>query len=232
MIKTNLDKSYMEGSDLSHANLQGSSLYKTSLQGAYLFGTNLNNTYLMETNLQSANLELASLENANLYSANLQSSILQYTNLQGANLFSANLQGALLKHVTLYNVDLYNANLQGAYLEGTTLICAKNLDKIDRNPLTQEKAKKLIKIVKNTIYSYVPESNKKIQNKIIKSINSAIDKDPISWLKEQDVIASKLTKEEIKQICDSFTIDNDVIKEAKERVGCDKVKPNKSLDDE
>ncbi len=137
-----------------------------------------------------------------LRKANFQGANLEKANLQGANLWEVNLQGANLKEASLQGSIFYKTNLKHMFSYS-----------INKKPLTKKEAEKLIKIVKNSKYRYF----KNRRNERINSIDSAIDKDPITWLKEQDVILGKLTKEEVKEICKSLTSED-----ARNRIGCDK----------
>jgi uncharacterized protein YjbI with pentapeptide repeats len=223
MIRTDFSHSYLIDSVLIETNLQGSKFVKAKLQGANLSWANLEGADLSWANLEGADLRWANLKGANLWGANLKGANLEKANLKGAILYETNLEGTYLENTNLQYTYLSKVKLQGAYLEKTNFKGA-NIDEIDNTPLSKKDAKRLIEIVKNTKYYLEKDLNNDIQNRIIKSINSAIDKEPLIWLKEQSIITGELTKKEIEKICKEFIIDNEKTKEAKKRLGCDKIK--------
>lgn len=106
--KAILSKTYLQGADLSGAHLQGANLKGARLQGADLSGAHL----------QGADLSGAYLQGAVLYGANLQGSLLRGTYLQQAKLGSARLQGSLLPRAGFQGATLAEADLRGAGSQG------------------------------------------------------------------------------------------------------------------
>ncbi len=106
--KALLTKAHLRGADLSGAHLQGANLREAHLQGADLSGAHL----------QGASLRDAHLQGAILYGANLQGALLRGTYLQQANLGSARLQGSLLPRAQFQGATLAEADLRGASIQG------------------------------------------------------------------------------------------------------------------
>ena len=236
MTKTNFKNSKMEYANLSDADLQNSNLNHANLQESTLKSINLKNANLENANLQGANLKEANLQGTNFKFANLQGSDLSEVNLKGAYLAESYLQGAYLFETNLQGTYLFGVNLQGAYLEKANLQGAyfyvtnlksvlsnkrisfkklynhkSDLSGINKQPLTDEEVSQIKKIVKSS--KYFDEDEKKL---IDESLKNAVGKNPIEWLKTQNIIIGKLTPEEIEEI--SKTI---VSKKARERMGLD-----------
>jgi uncharacterized protein YjbI with pentapeptide repeats len=232
MVRTNFNMSNLQYAYFRGTNLQSATLNRTNLQNASLYEANMQDIYLFYTKLQYADLSKANLEGAYLFQVNLIGAELYEANLQGAYIENANMQGAFLQKVNMQGVIFGGGNLQGADLSGAKLqgthfygtnFKSVNIDNIDNTPLNKKDAKKLINIIKNNKYYSVTKSKYKML--IVPSlINSAIDKEPKVWIKEQRIITGELTKKEIEKICKEFIIDNDETKDAKKRLGCDKIK--------
>ena len=107
-LRSDLQRSRLNGADLRGAHLEKAILSKTYLQGADL----------SEAHLQGANLRDAHLQGADLRGAHLQGADLRGAHLQGALLYEANLQGALLQGTCLEEANLGSARLQGSCLHG------------------------------------------------------------------------------------------------------------------
>jgi hypothetical protein len=108
---------------------------------------------------------------------------------------------------------LFAAKLQGAYFYNT-YSDGVSYKSISNLPLRKKDAEKLIKIVKTVKYSPSKGIRDNIKKLIIKSINSAIDKEPKVWIKKQNILTGKLEKI-CKELNDGRT---------KESLGCDKIK--------
>ena len=112
----NLQRSWLNGVNLTEARLEKAVLTEAHLQEAHLQRANLQEAYLEMANLQEAHLQRANLQEAYLGMANLQEAHLQRANLQEAHLGMANLQEAHLGMANLQEAYLEMANLQEAYL--------------------------------------------------------------------------------------------------------------------
>ena len=104
-LDTNLDGSWLNGSNLSQARLEKASLVGAQLHGASLVDARLHGAHLSGAQLHGAFLSSAQLHGASLINAQLHGAHLIETRLCGANLWNAQLH-----ETRLWSTDLRGVN--------------------------------------------------------------------------------------------------------------------------
>ena len=112
----NLTGAYLEMAILSKAQLNGADLREARLHGVNFWKAQLNGANLGKANLRGIDLREACLHGANLGGVRLHGAKLSNAGLRGACLMEAQLQGARLMWAQLQGASLIGAQLQGAYL--------------------------------------------------------------------------------------------------------------------
>ena len=142
LYKAYLGYANLDGANLGYANFGDADLAWANLNGANLCNANLSGANLGRTNLSRANLSVANLGGANLSNANLSNANLDGANLIYADLGDANLGDADLRKVRLYetifaNVDLTDAKgLDSCHHQGPSTIDHRTLAHSDKLPLS------------------------------------------------------------------------------------------------
>ena len=113
-LDTNLQGSWLNGSNLRQARLEKAGLARARLGGADLREARLYGADLKEAQLYGADLWRARLYKADLWEAQLKGASLRRAKLQGADLDGAQLQGANLDGAQLQGAYLGRAQLHGA----------------------------------------------------------------------------------------------------------------------
>ena len=88
-LRRNLQGSWLNGADLSHADLRWADLSQAHLQKASFYGAYLHEALLSDAQMQEAGLAATHLDNAFLHRAKLQGANLGISCLRGADLIGA-----------------------------------------------------------------------------------------------------------------------------------------------
>ncbi len=158
LIKADLSRLEMPGSNLSQATLQECYLLYSDLSGANLTNTNLSGANLTGVNLSDATLRWADLSLALLYRANLTSADLRGAVLRSATLDQAKLNGATLNDADITQADLHEADLSDAVLTDARMnqtdANEANFQGADLRGVDFERARLFRADLSNTIASY------------------------------------------------------------------------------
>ena len=129
-LRRNLQGSWLNGADLSHADLRWANLSQAHLQKASFYGAYLHEASLSDAQMQEAELAATHLDNAFLHRAKLQEANLGRSCLRGADLIGAQLQGVNLASAQMQGAILGSVQLQGAYLANAQMqgvICEEDI---------------------------------------------------------------------------------------------------------
>lgn len=113
-----LQRTWLNGSDLSDAHLPAANFEGAFLQGAEFAGAKLMSAFFHDANLRGASLPYAELQTAILTKAQLQGANLCGAGLHAADLSDAELQGALLLKAQLQGGHFERTALHGVYCTG------------------------------------------------------------------------------------------------------------------
>ncbi len=111
-----LQKTNLQGADLSYLNFEGSLLPEIYLDGANLQFTDLSNTDLRWSQLRGTTLVSAVMNGADLSEADIIGADLSYAALTGATLHHTNIIDSDLSYANFKSTDLSQATLQGVDL--------------------------------------------------------------------------------------------------------------------
>ncbi|WP_039917809.1 pentapeptide repeat-containing protein [Cellvibrio mixtus] len=139
LIQTNLQYSFLQNNDFSHAKLIAANLGNTDMSGSILFMTNMltantRNARLENIDFRGHDISGLMLREVSLAGSNLEGQQLARVDLSNSNLEGVNLQGADLSNTLFNNANLTNADVRGANLNGA-LFKAANLSGVDLSNL-------------------------------------------------------------------------------------------------
>jgi uncharacterized protein YjbI with pentapeptide repeats len=142
LVKTNLSKVVLSGSNLNTADFTNSMLIGANLKAARMNQTVFENANLNHAELQGTYASGANFKDAFLIKADFQDAFLIKTNFNNSYLMEANLSGCALAEANFENANLYKARLikaQGLTVEQLSKAKSLYLTEFDEDLLAQLK---------------------------------------------------------------------------------------------